>query len=307
LIPGLAETGKDDPRLVALAASLARARIAVLVPDIASLRELRAGSENVSEIAAGLRFLAEDGRSMWAIPLGDTDLVEMEARPVGVAAVSYAVGPALLATLEPGLAGRVGFLVGIGGYHDVTASLTYITTGWYRDAGGIWRQGTPNAYGKWAFVMANAARVDNPADRTSLAAIARRRLADLEAPIDDLVAGLGPEGRAVHDLVTNEDRARVADLVAALPAPIRHDMAVLDLAGRDLSAAPRALLLHGRDDAIIPASESVALAAALGPTGTRLILLDSLAHADLGLDSIADFYRLWRAVYWLLAVRDGAA
>jgi fermentation-respiration switch protein FrsA (DUF1100 family) len=299
LVPGLATTGKDDARLVGLAVALARARIAVLVPDIASLRELRAGPENIAEIADALRFLGGGGRGMWTTS-------EAEARPIGVAAISYAVGPALLATLEPDLAGRVGFLLGVGGYHDITASLTYITTAWYRDADGAWRRGAPNAYGKWAFVMANAARVDDPADRTSLAAMARRRLADLEAPIDDLVAGLGPEGSAVHMLVTNTDRARVGDLIAALPAPIRDDMAALDLAARDLSAAPPALLLHGRDDTIIPPSESVALAGALGETRAHLILLDSLAHADLGLDNLGDAYRMWRAAYWLLAARDGA-
>ncbi len=115
--------------------------------------------------------------------------------------------------------------------------------------------------------------------------------------------------------MTNGARERVEGLIAALPRPIRDDMAALDLAGRDLSAAPPALLLHGSDDDIIPASESVALAAALaatqvaapGPDRVRLILLDSLAHADLGLDSIGDGFRLWRAVYWMLARRDGAA
>src|SRR5689334_4652325 len=34
LLPGAAEGGKDDPRLVAFAMSLARARFAVLVPDL---------------------------------------------------------------------------------------------------------------------------------------------------------------------------------------------------------------------------------------------------------------------------------
>lgn len=296
LVPGLAPRGKDDPRLVALAGALARARIAVLVPEIASLRGLRAGPENVHDIAEALRFLSGAGRALWS---------DAVARPVGVAAASYAVGPAILATLEPDLAGRVQFLIGIGGYHDMTAAVTFFTTGWHRDTAGTWQHGAPNAYGKWAFVLANAERVADPRDRSSLVAMARRRLADLAAPIDDLVRGLGREGRSIHALVTNRDRDRVAGLIAALPASIRDDMAALDLAGRDLSAAPaRALLIHGRDDAIIPASESMALAAAL-PGRAELILLDSLAHVDLGpRGGIGDFFRLWRASAWLLAARD---
>ncbi len=309
LVPGLAPGGKDDARLVALARALARARIAVLVPDIASLRELRAGPDNVGDIADALRYLGGDGRARWAPAASD----DTAAAPVGVAAISYAVGPALLATLEPGMEGRVQFLVGIGGYYDMTASVAFFTTGWYRDQDGAWRHRAPNAYGKWAFVMANAARIEDAGDRTSLGARARRRLADLGAPIDDLVAGLGPEGRAVHALVTNEDRDRVPALIAGLPEPIRADLAALDLAGRDLSAAPpRVLLVHGRDDAIIPASESGRLAAALPAGATELILLDGLAHADLGQGpgaqgAVGDFLRMWRAAAWLIAVRDGAS
>lgn len=299
LVPGLAPAGKDDARLVALARALARARIAVLVPDIASLKALRAGPENVDDIAAGLRFLAGPGRPDWS---------DAPGRPVGVAAVSYAVGPAVLATLEPGLAGEVDFLVAVGGYYDLAATVTFFTTGWHRDADGVWRHRPPNAYGKWAFVQANAARLSDPGDRSSLSAMARRRLRDLTAPIEDLAAGLGPEGRSVHALVTNEDPGRVTSLIAALPEPIRADMAALDLAGRDLSGAPpEALLIHGRDDAIIPASESIALAAAL-PGAPELILLDELAHADLATDgprTNVDFLRLWRASAWILAARDG--
>lgn len=42
LVPGVARAGKDAPRLVAFARTLARARFMVLVPDIANLRALRA-------------------------------------------------------------------------------------------------------------------------------------------------------------------------------------------------------------------------------------------------------------------------
>lgn len=304
LVPGLAEAGKDDARIVGLAGALARAHIAVLVPDIASLRELRAGPENVREIAAALAFLAGEGRALWRRP---EDPDDMSKAPVGVAAVSYAVGPALLATLEPEVAGRTAFLIGIGGYHDITAALTFATTGWHRDATGNWREGRPNIYGKWAFVLANVARVTDPRDRTSLEAMARRRLSDPAAPIDDLAAGLGPEGRAIHDFVTNTDPDRVPELMSALPQAIHADMMALDLAGRDLSQAPpHVLLVHGRDDPIIPASESMALHDALGPERAELILLESLAHADLGLQSLRDAYRLWRATRWLLVLRDGA-
>jgi len=108
LVPGLAPDGKDDRRLVDLAVILARARFAVLVPDIASLRAQRVSAENVRQIADALGYLATAD--------GLIDRTTTRApRPLGIAAISYSVGPALLATLESGSAGRVDFMVAIGG------------------------------------------------------------------------------------------------------------------------------------------------------------------------------------------------
>src|SRR5215813_2484360 len=171
LVPGLAPDGKDDRRLVDLAVILARARFAVLVPDIASLRAQRVSAENIRQIADALGYLATAD--------GLIDKTIRAPRPLGIAAISYSVGPALLATLQTGLAGRVDFMVAIGGYYDVEAVVTYFTTGFYRDAGdGAWQKGTPNAYGKWLFVGANSDALMDMRDQITWRAIAARRMAD---------------------------------------------------------------------------------------------------------------------------------
>jgi len=279
LVPGAARAGKDDPRLVAFATSLARARFAVLVPDIASLRALEVSAADADVIVDGVRWLAQ-GHGGGAI---------------GIAAISYATGPAVLAALaEP----RVDLVVAVGGYHDLARVVGFFTTG-YID--GVRRQ--PNAYGKWVFVASNAGRLYDSADRELLRLIALRKLADLEAPVDDLTARLGPEGGAVMRLLDNRDPAKVRDLIAALPPPIRREMDDLDLARRDLSGLHAKLfLVHGKDDRIVPAGESAALAAAVPKA--ELALLDHLAHADLEPGGLADSYALWRIVADLLDERD---
>lgn len=295
LVPGLAPKGRDDPRLVPFALALSKAGFAVMVPDIAGFRAQRIGPDDVDAIAAAL-----DALNRLAGASGK--------RPVGIAAISYAVGPALLATLHPAARGA-DFMLAIGGYYDLTAVLTFFTTGYFRESPQMpWQRGTPNAYGKWIFVRANLDRIADLRDRTALGAMAERRLADLDAPIDDLAAGLGPEGRAVYALLRNEDPERVPALAAALPEGLRADLAALDLAGRDLSAAPaHVLLIHGRDDPIIPASQSTALAAALPRGSAELVIIDSLAHADLGPAGWLDLLRMWRAAYTLLGWRDATA
>jgi pimeloyl-ACP methyl ester carboxylesterase len=294
LVPGAVEQGKDDPRLVAFARTFARARFAVLVPEIPGLRSQRLSAEDALPIGAAIRFLAG-----CAAP-------SEQAGAVGVAAISYGAGPAMLAALAPANSAAVGHLTAIGGYYDAVAVVTFFTTGYYREGpADPWRLGEPNAYGKWVFVRANAARLADPADRRALAEIAARKLADLDADIADLRAQLGSEGRSVMALLDNADPEQVPALVDALPAGVRADLAALDLARRDLSQLPFELLLvHGRDDPIIPASESRALAAAVPAGKVTLFVVDRLGHVELGPGALLDGIGLWRAVYRLLSWRD---
>lgn len=296
LVPGVARAGKDDPRLVAFANSLARARFTVLVPDIENLRALRVEAADARHIADAVRYLS-------GTTAGTAD------RPVGIVAISYAAGPALLAALRPEVRRRVGFVLAIGGYYDIEAVITFFTTGYYRRPGETrWRRREPNAYGKWVFVKSNARRLSDPTDRDLLTMMAERKLRDLKADISDLVPLLGPEGRSVHALLANTDPDRARALIARLPEAMRSDLRDLNLRGRDFSPLTAPLILiHGHDDAIIPYSESEALAAAIPGGRAELYGVDSLAHVELSFGGVFDILVLWRAVYRLLERRDALA
>jgi len=297
LVPGVTPQGKDDPRLVALANSLARVRFAVLVPDITNLRSLKVSPEDAVPIADALRHLAE------------SEAGASSSGQVGLVAISYAAGPAILAALKDEADEAVGFLLLIGGYYDITAVVTFFTTGYYRESPeGPWLKGKPNVYGKWAFVQSNAEVLNTPRDRELLTAMANRKMRRLDADIDDLVAELGPEGRSVYALLINQDPEQVPALMAGLPRRIAENMRGLDLKPRDLSDLEVPLLLiHGRDDPIIPFSESSALAAALPEGQAELYLVDNLAHVALGPAGLGDALTLWRAAYRLLTERDEMA
>lgn len=293
VVPGLTPHGKDDPRLVAFARSLARAQFLVLVPDIANTRALKVSAGDSAAIADAIDELAE------RFGAG-------AARSIGLVAISFAVGPALLAAGETPAGRHVRFAVAIGGYYDIDAAIGFATTGAYRLRDGSWRRGQPNDFGKFVFLRGNADRVASPDDRARLGAIAERRLADPAADIADLTARLGPEGRAVYDLIDNRDPGRVAGLIVRLPATIRHELRRLDLKGRELQRlAGPVFLVHGEDDAMIPAGESVKLAAALGRRA-ELYLIERFAHADAGTAGLGDSLRLWDAAIRVLEERDRA-
>ena len=290
LVPGVAERGKDDPRLVAFATTLARTRFLVLVPDLPNLRALRVRAEDALGVADTFSHLL----SRSEFPTGGR---------AGIGAFSYAVGPAVLAALEPGIRERVDFVLGVGGYYDLRQVITFFTTGYFQKK-GQWHYLEPNRYGKWVFVFGNAERLSDPRDMSAFWDMAERRLNDPHARIDDLSRLLTPEGRALLALLENRDRLRTPALIDALPAAIRAEMEALNLANKDLSRLrARLILLHGTDDDIIPYTESMALAAAVPPRRAELFLIDGLAHVDVrpfGLDRRT----MWRAIHSLLAQRN---
>ena len=292
LVPGVAPAGRDDPKLVAFANTLARARFEVLVPDLPRLRALRVSGDDARVLADAAIHL--DRRS--------------NARPLAMTAISFAAGPAVAALFEPDMKGRVAMLITVGGYYDLQAVITFFTTGNFRaGAEAPWRYRRPNAYGKWVFVLSNAPRLDDPADARALEAMARRKIGDPGADVSDLIEGLGPDGRAVDALLANRDPDRVPALIAALPPAIVAEIQALDLSRRDLRAVnTHFVLVHARDDPIIPETESIAFAAAAAPGRAELFLLDGLHHVDASDLGLADKLRLFDAVYTVLAFRDGS-
>jgi acetyl esterase/lipase len=289
LVPGAAVLGRDEPRLKALARTFARAGFVVLVPELPEVRRLALSRADADRVAAALRQLHQ-----W-----------QPAEPLGVAAVSYAVAPAVIAALQDDLVGKVKFVVGIGGYRDAEAAIRFVTTGSFRPMGEAREfQVKPNNYGRWAFVLANAGRLDNGNDAALLQEIARARFRDPAADVTPLAAKLGPQGRAVLALVENRDPDAVTRLVGALPESVRREIDGLNLALYDLSKFRGDLILvHGRGDPLVPYSESQALAAAASNAHVSLFLIDDLGHVDFNAVTAANAWTMWRAVLTLLQER----
>jgi fermentation-respiration switch protein FrsA (DUF1100 family) len=295
LVPGVSPQGRDDARLVAFANSMARARFVVLVPELSGLRRLKVGPSDIVAIADAVRQLA-------AI----TQAGEGGAT-LGLVAFSYAAGPALLAALEADVGQALGFLLLVGGYHSVEALATFVTTGHFRASPREpWQQRAANPRGKWVFLLSNVDRVEDEGDRATLREIGERKFDDPEVDVSALSERLGAEGRAIEAYLNNVEPARVPALIEDMPAGIRADMGALDPSKRDLSGLlPRLYLVHGQDDAVIPYTESEALAKAV--SDAILFKVDRLAHVDLGPGGWLDALTLWRAAYLLLGERSEGA
>jgi dienelactone hydrolase len=289
LVPGAAVLGRDEPRLQAFARTFARAGFAVLVPELPEVRQLRLSRADADRVAAALRQLHEWQRTA----------------PLGVAAISYAVAPAIIAALQDDVAPSLAFIAGVGGYRDTETVIRFVTTGVFRPMGSAREiHVEPNAYGRWAFLLANAGRLDDAEDARRLEDIARLRFSDPGVDFQRLAAGLGPQGRAVLALVENRDPDAVGGLIEGLPVAIRREIDGLDLALYDLSKLRCDLILvHGRGDPMVPYSESQALAAAASNARVSLFLIDDIGHVEFNAVSAANGWTMGRAILALLDER----
>jgi pimeloyl-ACP methyl ester carboxylesterase len=233
----------------------------------------------------------------------------------GIGAFSYSVGPAVLAALESDIRERVRFIVAVGGYHDLFRAIRFFTTGHFEVDG---KEGylKPDEYGRLVFAYGAKAYLRAPRDRKLIEAIAERKRRDRAADVADLVAGLSREGKAVYDVAVNTDPARFPALLAGLPPAMLADLDALSLHNKDLGQLEaRLLLIHGRNDTLIPYPESLALAQAVPEGKARVWLINRvLGHVDLSLghaftwqfvsQGLPDIWRMFRAVDALLSERD---
>ncbi|MDP1652726.1 MAG: hypothetical protein Q8L56_08380 [Rhodocyclaceae bacterium] len=300
-VPGAVPLGKDDPRLVAFATTLARAGFAVLAPDLAGFRQLSVRPTDAREIADAFAWISS----------------RPELAPAGRAglfAFSYAVGPAVLAALQDDIRDRVRFVVGLGGYHDLPRAMRFFTTGWF-EHDGQWQRMTPDDTGRMVLAYASLPYLEDGSDRDLFERMVALRMREPAADLAPLAAELSRAGQAVYALAVNNDPARFPELLARLPAAMRADIDRLNLARHDLKALKaRLFLVHGRNDNLIPYPESLALAAAAPEGLARVFLIHRvLGHVDLSFsnllswrfwrEDLPDLWRLWRVIDLLLAER----
>lgn len=304
-VPGAVPQGKDDPRMVAFATTLARAGFAVMVPELAGYRQLRIRPSDAREITdafawiSGQPELAPDGRA-------------------GMFAFSFSVGPAVLAALQDDIREQVRFIVGLGGYHDLPRAMLFFTTGWFEHE-GAWHHITPDDTGRMVLAYSSLDYLAPAPDRDVFDRMVALRTRDPDADLAPLAAGLSPGAQAVYALAVNNDPARFAELFARLPRAMREDITRLDLARHDLAPLQaRLILVHGIHDNLIPWPESRALAAAAPAGQARVFLIRSvLGHVDMGVsdlfswrfwrEDLPGLWRLWRVIDLLLAEREDGA
>jgi dienelactone hydrolase len=301
VFPGVHAGGIDEPRLVTFSKRLASTGLNVLSVPLPDLREFRVTARSTDIIEDATLWLAAD-RAL--APSGR----------VGLVGVSFAGGLALVAAGRPALAGKVQFVVSLGGHADLPRVMTYLCTGRLPD--GAARE--PHAYGI-VIILLGALEHLVPADQVE--PLRAAVLTFLDASSFDQT---NPE----H---ANELFARARTASAQLPEPARTYMQwvndrnrsalgekllplVEELGGAAALSPDRSpatlvpvFLLHGAADNVIPSSETPLAAsylAARGNTRATSLLTPLLTHATVSDD--VSFGEAWRLVVFWKQMLDAA-
>jgi dienelactone hydrolase len=296
LVPGVHASGVDEPRLVGFARDLASMGHAVMTigpPDLARYSISPATTDAIEDAAVWLaqqRDLAPDGR-------------------VGMMGISFAGGLSLVAAGRPPLRDHVSTVLSLGGHGDLPRTLRYLCTGDEPD--GSHRP--PHDYGVVIILLGVADRVV-PADQVG--GLKTALLTFLEASRLDLIdkarsyaefdhakaiaVTLPEPSRTIMGYVNQRDVGHLGPILLPHVSAMGGNPALSPA----LSPPPAApvYLLHGADDNVIPAAESILLARVYERQRVPVHLLATplITHAEV--EHVSDVKDIWKLIAFWSAV-----
>jgi dienelactone hydrolase len=282
LTPGVNALGIDEPRLVAFARNLAASGFVVLSPELPDLSRYLVTPRSTD--------MLEDAAVWFA---GRTSLTG--GRRIGIAGISFAGGLSVVAAGRPSLRGRMGFVFSFGGHANFQRVVRYLCSGVEPpapDLAGAPRVPPPHDYGV-AIVALDLAEQIVPADQVDalktgiltflhashLTLFDRKKANEEFARARGMEAAVGEPARTFLHLVNQRDVKALGAMLMPHLAALGDDPAL----SPDQSPAPDApvFLLHGMEDNVVPAVETLRLAKHLAPhTTVRVLLTPLISHAE---------------------------
>jgi len=301
LIPGVHSMGIAEPRLTALARDLAGSGVAVMTMALPDLMGYQITARSADVIEDAVKWMA-----------GQPDLVP--GGQVGMVGISFAGGLSIVAAGRPSIRDSVAYVVSFGGHGDLGRVLKYLATGEAVQAEGVVTH-PPHDYGVAVIMYAAADRVVPPEQvaglrdgiRTFLFA-SQLTLVNMDQAnatfqmAREMVKGL-PEPAATFLRYVNDRNVAALGPILVPHLGLEADPAASPERAPLPPAAP-VFLLHGDEDVVIPAAESVVLADYLRRKGVEVHLLLSqiITHAEL--DRSAAMSESWKLVsFWADVLR----
>jgi dienelactone hydrolase len=266
---GIHHGGMNERRMVPFARELARAGLVVMTPEMTDLADYRITQQGVSVIRDAAVYLA-----------GRRDLVDAADRSVGVLGFSFAGGLSLVAAADPALAGRLAYVVSVGGHHDLERVLRFLIRNKVETPAGLVAM-QAHDYGLVVLLYGAVDRFAPEPDRVALRDALRASLHEDRAAATAAAARLTTDrGKQLWQLADTRKLQTLAPELEALVDEQRAQLAALSPRGRLAAIRAPVYLVHGVSDAVIPASETEWAGVELGKADHIALVSPLIEHVE---------------------------
>ena len=249
LFLGVNPAGRDDPRVVGLANGLARTGVVVMIPWSDTMTDQRVDASEVDNLIHAYEFLIAQ------------DNVDPTRSGMG----GFCVGASLatVAAQDERIRSKVEFVNFFGGYYDASDLIMSVVSQsrFHDDTVEPW---PPDVLSKRVVTTHLIEGLPNAEERALLTRVFVTKDAVLG---DEAAQSLSPEARAVNRLLQGVPLDEARDLMKQLPESAIETLHAISPVTRIEDLEARVLIMHDRQDKLVPSEESRRLAEALASRG----------------------------------------
>ncbi len=293
VLHGVHHLGMDEPRLIAFASALSSCGLRVLTPELPGIKDYQVSADSIRTIGDAAAWMATQNKYG-------------ERRAVGLMGLSFSGGLSLLAAADPMYRPSIKFVVAVGSQDEMARVAAYYRTGSDPRPGDSPELLPPHEYGALVMEYEHVEDFVPPSDTGRIRAVLRAHLYEDLPAEKAALAALTPVQRAEAAQLMDTTSDLTRGLLAAAESRHVQDMAGVSPHNHLGSLTTPVYLLHGAGDNIIPASETLWMAAELpGTTLQSALISPVLSHLDLDGAQPSAMDR-WRLVHFFALILRAA-
>ncbi len=267
VVHGMHELGIDEPRLVNFARSLAASGFFVMTPQVPGIADYRVQAESADLIGTAAQDFAR----------------QLQVPKVGVLALSFSGGLALLAASDPRYSPSIAWIATVGTHYDLAHVLRFFATGEAVRPDGSVEHLPPHEYGPLIVVYDEPQDFFVPQDVQAAHEAIKLLLSGDGKASEAVTKTMTPAGQETMQLIYHKQREQFASALLAEMDKQKEQLAAASPAGHLNSLSVPVLLLHGSDDTVIPPTELLWLERDIPKKQLRDALISpAITHVEVG-------------------------
>jgi pimeloyl-ACP methyl ester carboxylesterase len=239
VVHGMHDLGINEPRLMAFARALAASGFFVMTPQVPGIADYRVEAESADLIGTAAQSFTQ----------------QLQVPKVGVLALSFSGGLALLAASDRRYAPFIAWVATVGAHYDLTHVLRFFATGEAVRPDGTVEHLPPHEYGPLIVVYDEVQDFFAPQDVATAHEAIKVLLSEDENASKKVAETLTPAGQEVMQSIYRRQRERFASALLAEVDKRSAQLAAASPSGHLQALSMPVLLLHGYDDTVIPPTE----------------------------------------------------